>query len=79
MEVYYNQKNVTVRNAISNFFQDLFDKKKTFTNLKLIIIHGSDYLIDDELMDVVVAFLPKNHPYIQHVVYGQNCKKVVVI
>jgi len=41
-------------------------KKKTFTNLKLIIIHGSDYLIDDILMEIVNSFLPNTTFLIQN-------------
>jgi hypothetical protein len=35
MEVYYSQKNSSVRDSIDSFFKDLFDKKVTFTKSDL--------------------------------------------
>jgi hypothetical protein len=35
MEVYYSQKNSSVRDSIDSFFKDLFNKKVTFTKSDL--------------------------------------------
>ena len=49
-------------------------KKNPFTNLKLIIIHGSDYLIDDILMEVINSFLSTTTFWIQNYM-GINLKQ----
>jgi hypothetical protein len=49
-EVYYNQKNVTVRSAISGFFKDLFDKKKTFTKSDLDLYTEMYKLLDKSIL-----------------------------
>ena len=38
MEVYYSQKNISVRDSIDSFFKELFDKKVTFTKSDLDIL-----------------------------------------
>jgi len=64
---------------------DIFDKwtdilillaqKKSLNNIKLFIIHGSDYFIDDDIMEIMIAFFPNANFWIQNYVgFNENCK-----
>jgi hypothetical protein len=46
MEVYYKQKNEKVRDQISSFLVDLFDKQKTFTKSDLDLYTEMYKLLD---------------------------------
>jgi hypothetical protein len=47
VDIFYNQKEVKVRNSISGFFNDLFDTKKPFTKSDLDMI-GTIYKVLDK-------------------------------
>jgi hypothetical protein len=49
-DTFYNQKNEEIRNAISDFFTDLFDTKKPFTKSDLDMI-SSLYKVLDKNID----------------------------
>ena len=64
---------------------DIFDKwtdilillaqKKSLNNIKLFIIHGSDYFIDDDIMEIMNAFFPTATFWIQNYIgSNEKCK-----
>jgi hypothetical protein len=64
---------------------DIFDKwtdilillaqKKPLNNIKLFIIHGSDYFIDDEIMEIMNAFFSNSTFWIQNYIgCNEKCK-----
>lgn len=64
---------------------DIFDKwtdilillaqKKSLNNIKLFIIHGSDYFIDDDIMEIMNAFFPNATFWIQNYIgCNEKCK-----
>lgn len=48
-EIFYNQKDATVRNSISNFFNDLFDINKPFTKSDLDMISSIYKLLEKSM------------------------------
>lgn len=48
-EIFYNQKEKTVRNSISNFFNDLFDLNKSFTKSDLDMISSIYKLLEKSM------------------------------
>lgn len=50
MEIYYNQKNISIRNSIENFFKELFDREVVFTKSDLDLYTELYKLLDKNIL-----------------------------
>ena len=50
MEIYYNQKNISVRNSIDNFLKDLFDRETPYTKSDLDLYTELYKLLDRNII-----------------------------
>lgn len=50
MEIFYNQKNQSVKNSIENFFEELFDRDHPFTKSDLDLLTELYKLLDKNLI-----------------------------
>jgi hypothetical protein len=51
-DIFYNQQEEKIRNSIGNFFQDLFDKEKSFTKSDLDMIITIYKLLDKNIKNL---------------------------
>ena len=50
MEIFYNQKNINVRNSIEHFFKELFDREIVFTKSDLDLYTELYKLLDKNIL-----------------------------
>lgn len=74
----YNASIIMIHPDIFNQWTDILlelVKRKSLNNIKLFIIHGSDYFIDDEVMEIMNAFFPNAIFWIQNYIgFNKNNK-----